>query len=174
MRTEIELKARIDDPAALEETLRKEASFQNDYYKKDSYFRTRNGFEFRLRDEGEYGYLTIKQKNRDKGLELNQEFETRVDDIRVLEKLVSYFDCEIFCRKEKSGKLFKLDDVNLELLEIKQLGHFLEMEILVDDPSPEMIKKSREKLEGFLDQFKIPREKIEERFYTEMLLCKKT
>ena len=59
--------------------------------------------------------------------------------------------------------------VSFELCNVPPLGDFLEIEILTKDDSEENIRYAQDKLFELLDMTGIGRDKIEKRYYSEML-----
>jgi adenylate cyclase class IV len=60
----------------------------------------------------------------------------------------------------------------MELSEVRELGWFLELEILAPDDHEAVIARYREELLSLLEKLEIPPEKIEKKPYTEMLAAK--
>jgi len=56
-----------------------------------------------------------------------------------------------------------------ELSMVKNLGWFLEIEILADNDCEQTVQESRERLFALLEKLEIPKEWIEDRPYTVML-----
>ena len=59
--------------------------------------------------------------------------------------------------------------MTFELCNVPPLGDFLEIEILVKDTNEETIKPLQDKLLELLDMTGIGRDKIEKRYYSDML-----
>ena len=63
--------------------------------------------------------------------------------------------------------------MNAELCEVsgprRSLGWFLELEILAEDAAAPTVAAARQKLLGLLEQLGVPRSRIEERYYSELL-----
>ena len=59
--------------------------------------------------------------------------------------------------------------ISFELCNVPPLGDFLEIEILIKDDSEEKVRSAQEKLFELLDMTGMGRDKIEQRYYSEML-----
>ena len=82
MAIEVELKAKVDDPDRIRNTLNQIAQHVRSYEKKDTYF-TRQGLSgslFRIRHDAGVCTVTYKKKSREDGIEVNREYEFNVSD----------------------------------------------------------------------------------------------
>ena len=126
---EVELKAWIDDPVALEAALAARFRFAGDYRKEDVYYRlwpaavrassagrgaeagqppTRAPLEFRLRIENATAIVTAKEKRIDNGIEVNRETEFVVSDPAAFEAFARFLGATPFVRKVKVGRLYEV------------------------------------------------------------------
>ncbi|MFO7849417.1 MAG: hypothetical protein R6V67_05615, partial [Spirochaetia bacterium] len=89
MGTEVEIKAWVDNPEAVRRFLRENSRFAGTYVKEDTYFcrissgagQEKNGETlFRLREQGGVSVVTLKEKSRKEGVEVNREHEFTVSD----------------------------------------------------------------------------------------------
>ena len=142
--------------------------------KDDLYFR-RPGEEIqalRIRVNNGRMEFTAKKQRNIKLSEDNLEYEVSLS-IDERENAISFFKClgfEEYFRKHKRGYSWYYDGIHIELLEVNDLGVFLEMEALLDfESSPSDVKKAQEKLYFLLDRFGL-RDKIERTSYREMIL----
>jgi predicted adenylyl cyclase CyaB len=144
MRYEIELKAHAADPEAVQRALdglvrSGRAGFVREFDKFDRYFllpgaEPGQGRNFRLRMDGSGAILTWKQRSRRGALEVNLERECRVDDPEPLLELFLSLGARPYFTKRKIGREYALDGLCLEFCEVPPLGHFIELECLIDEP----------------------------------------
>jgi adenylate cyclase class 2 len=182
MATEIELKARVRDKEALRLLLLEKTEYQSEFEKDDTYWsneeepgRIRVRKEKRKFPDGSSETLvlaTCKTKEVKDGIEINDEREFEVKPALEFEDFLRRMKLKPGAAKQKHGWAFSHNGINIELLEVKGLGWFLELEIvtassLKDD---ETISEGKNRLLGFLDSVGIEREAIESRFYSELLL----
>ncbi len=180
MATEIELKAWADDPAALTARIAGLAGPGTAYVKDDAYWRPAPagaggadglGSGVRIRRQGAEAIVTYKRKEVREGIEVNDEREFQVSDAGALEELLSRLGLAVWIRKRKTGTAWQLDGVTLELSLVDGLGWFAELEILAANDNPETVADARQRLLATLERIGIARERLEPRYYTEMLLA---
>jgi len=177
--TEVELKAWVDDPQAVRSFLREHAEFRKSYVKEDTYFcKSSEGVEgrtqFRLRREGDAAVVTYKERSREAGTEMNREYEFTVSDPQTFTYFadaVGYIPC---IHKRKEGELFSWAETNVELSLVADLGWFVEIEHMVEfgeegENDEAAIAQANEKIRSILSQIGIGSERIEERYYIELL-----
>lgn len=182
MPCEIELKAWVDDFPGVKASLSGFARLLHEFDKADSYFRkTAGGAEARImvrirnvviikagsRDSS--SYVTSKNKKRAGGIEVNEEIEFSVSDSAAAESLIVKLGAIPSYRKRKTGFAFESDGVFCELCHVEGLGDFLELEILSDTDNPDTIAAARKRLFFVLEKAGIPEEKVEEKFYSELM-----
>jgi len=194
---EIELKAHVKndthDIEALKRLLFEKAEYLCAFEKDDTYYFPLNPSDIprsgiRLRGESKTfpdgtvkktAYVTYKTKEVRDGIEVNDEKEFEVcsaryspviafDEFLKMTGLVPGFS------KHKRGWAFSKDGINAELLEVKKLGWFLEIEIVMDgvekDSTTETaINEKKKQLMEFLSDLGIKKDAIESRYYSEML-----
>ena len=170
MTVEIESKAWVEDPDALRKELEKRFHFRTSYVKDDTYY-TFPGQErsFRIRKQGKENIVTIKKKFRSNGMEENLEKEFTVSDFDIFCELVEEIGCELFVRKKKSTEIFVSGNTTIELSFVESLGWFLEIEELVDADNNDERSEAKLRITRLIEELGIPREKIENRYYTELL-----
>jgi adenylate cyclase class 2 len=184
---EIELKARVDDPGAVKEKLGGLALFNGEFLKEDTYWKQNNsgiepenspfsGVRIRKesgRDAGGNAYsvvaVTCKSKEMREGLEVNHEREFSVSDAEAFEGLLGQVGLKPATGKRKSGFSWNYNGITAELTEVAGLGWFVELEILADDDGPETVRIARQRLLELLAKLGIDENRIEPRYYTEML-----
>jgi adenylate cyclase class 2 len=196
MAVEIELKVRLDDPEPIKQRLSTLGTFCRSYEKNDAYWisTAQNIFPSGLRVRRERGVdgaglikaavlVTYKTKENRDGIEVNDEREFAItgtepadrgaaDSAAVFEDLLGRLGLKPDIRKEKRGWAWNLGGqppVLAELSLVKDLGWFLELEILAEDQEEGTVTESRNRLLLFLEKLDIPPERIERRPYTEML-----
>ncbi|MBP5174440.1 MAG: hypothetical protein ILP07_00815 [Treponema sp.] len=194
--TEIELKAHVDDRKTLTEVLDKIASYQGCLVRDDCYWGMKGKKQKKLRIRRESGWpndarsteprviVTYKHKElrTDSNgccIEVNDEKESSISSAVPLELFLRDSGFEVLQKKHKEVMEWTmlLDDgdgsgkisATLELCNVPPLGDFLEIEILADDPDENQISIYQSKLEYILDMTGIPRDRIERRYYNDML-----
>ncbi len=182
--TEIEIKARVADPAKTENAIRAFASFERETVKRDEYWGlegpegvngpTGSFTKVRVRDEDGVSTVTYKRKETRGDIEVNDEREFTVSDRDALESLLSDIGFSAYIRKEKRTKVFgcRAKDgtpVTIELSLVARLGWFVELEILADGPDEGGIARAEAALRETLERCGLPESSVEPRFYTEML-----
>ncbi|MDR2052491.1 MAG: class IV adenylate cyclase [Treponema sp.] len=187
MAIEIELKAWVDDPGAVKEKLGKLALYNGEFLKEDTYWKRKNpeiGPEtlplsgIRIRKESGRDAegnvhsviaVTYKSKETREGLEVNCEREFSISDAEVFEELLGHLGLKPVISKRKSGFSWNYNGITAELAEVAGLGWFAELEILAGDGGPETVRIARQRLLDLLTKLGIGEDKIEPRYYTEML-----
>lgn len=192
MAIEIELKAWVDDPASVRRSIAAFATPAGSYRKDDSYWRypasprTEGGAEesrqrvelgsgIRIRREDlsdPAAVVNFKRKEVRDGIEVNDEREFEVSDAAVFGDLLSRLGLAVWIRKRKIGEAWKSDGVTIELSEIEGLGFFAELEILAEVDDAATVAEARKRLLATLGRIGIDSNKIETRYYTEMLAQK--
>jgi adenylate cyclase class 2 len=191
--TEIELKAHVENSEALRILLTEKAEYSFAFEKEDVYWqqkqRTLTGasgslpLRFRLRREKRIlpdgteelmSLMTFKKKEVRAGIEINDEKEFEIACVQgeinsSFEEFLALAGLEPGFAKKKKGWAFQWNRINAELLEVKGLGWFLELEIMAKKEHEENLEIARDELLSFLDNLGLAREKIESRFYSEML-----
>ncbi|AEF81321.1 class IV adenylate cyclase [Leadbettera azotonutricia] len=185
MATEIELKAWVDNPQAVQLKLDSIAEFKGSFDRADEYWFPKDGEKrsfpksgLRIRGETfafpdgraeEIVHATFKNKELRDGIEVNDEREFDVSSAAEFEELLALLGLEKRKAKHKKGRSYKYQSLTAELTELMGLGWFAEIEILADNSRSETVAKARAELLGFLAKIGIDESKIETRYYTEML-----
>ena len=115
---------------------------------------------------------TQETKEVQDGLEINHEREFTVSDTGAFASFLAFLGLEPGIGKQKQGWSWSYEGVTLELSHVVSLGWFAELEILLEDPGPpppETIRAARSRLLRLLGRLGIGEDKIEGRYYTEML-----
>lgn len=173
MGLEIELKARVEFPDKLTANLNEKAQFLGPYHKKDVYFTSEKTFPFsafRLRNEGKEVIITLKKKFIQNGIETNTEIEFTVNDEEAFFRYAEALDYRELYRKEKKGRAWLMGMVKVEEGTVSHLGHFAELEIILDESSlPHQIEEAKENLKLVLEELGLSPSAIEERAYSQLL-----
>ncbi|MHB9293633.1 adenylate cyclase [Hollandina sp. SP2] len=187
MSIEIELKAWVADPEALRDTLSRGLSLvSRAFEKEDTYWHPVPGSPggsfpssgIRIRKEtstdtqgrvNRQVLITYKTKEIRESIEVNYEREFSVSDGPLFEDLLSRFGFEPGIRKHKQGWAWDYEGITVELAQVSGLGWFAELEILEDIDQPERVAAARTRLLDLLHRLGIDRDKIETRYYTELL-----
>jgi adenylate cyclase class 2 len=102
-------------------------------------------------------------------MEINDEREFSVSDGDAFEELLRRLGLQKGMEKNKRGWAWIWDGVTMELTEVEGLGRFVELEIITDDDSNEAIAAARTRLLALLRKIGVKKDRIEPRYYTEML-----
>jgi predicted adenylyl cyclase CyaB len=100
---------------------------------------------------------------------VNEEREFEVSDRGAFEGLLRRLGLEPGIAKDKRGWRRQAGEIGAELSLVGGLGWFLELEILAGDRLPETVEKTRRSLFRFLGQTGVGPDRIEPRYYTELL-----
>ncbi|MBN1219214.1 MAG: class IV adenylate cyclase [Anaerolineae bacterium] len=138
MTFEVELKARLRQPEAVEKQIAGLGAFVGEIYKEDVYFKRQGDTaliptdRYRLRREGPKAVVTFKQMVTADNVEVNDEVEFEVSDVYAFFRFTDRFGFEPFVVKRKKSRVYRIGRANIELNEVEHLGHFVEIEILCD------------------------------------------
>ena len=184
MAAEIELKAHVKDYTALRVLLMEKAELLGAFEKEDRYY-LNTGASLRLRVRREkrifpdgterfYTFLTHKTKELRDGIEANEEREFEIKPVSGsnnddFEFILNSLGLKKDFSKKKKGWAYLKDGINVDLCEVEGLGWFLELELLAGRKTEETLMPAREKLLDLLNELGIAQEKIESRFYSQML-----
>lgn len=166
---ETELRAKLENPVEILKSLNKMGVvFEKPILQIDRYFR-REGEKKNLNQPGNYvlrvrtskqNYLTIKIAT--KKINEWEEYETKIDSpkdlIKILEKLG--FLEELVVKKKRAKGILENFEINLD--EIENLGTFLEIEAL-------NLKNATKELQKILKSLGIPSSSIEKRGYVQLM-----
>jgi predicted adenylyl cyclase CyaB len=171
---EVELKARLANPTAIEAQAAQLGLFTKETFKEDIYFRRRGDIglvpkeRYRLRREAGRAIVTFKNKARpDNGGEVNEEVEFEVDNAHAFFQFAHQFGFEPFVVKRKKSRVYRIGRANVEFNEVENLGHFIEIEILCDHEAQIMI--ARTEIARLLNELGLGVEELEPRYYIELI-----
>jgi adenylate cyclase class 2 len=187
MSTEIEIKAWVDDPGALRARLAALCGGSpgqgTAFTKEDAYWAspvqggTAPPQELRIRRETKTSpggtvsralWVTYKVKEVRDGMEINDEREFSVSDGPAFEELLCRLGLTKGIEKRKQGWSWNREGNTVELSEVEGLGWFVELEILTAGDAGDL-SVARTRLLSLLREIKVPEDRIEARYYTEML-----
>jgi adenylate cyclase class 2 len=184
MSFEIELKAWADDPDGLRARLFSFVGLGTSFEKADAYWfftgsdrsiplsGVRIRRETRIDPAGRVSHalwVTYKVKEIREGMEINDEREFSVSDDAAFEELLRRLGLEKGIEKNKKGWAWAWEGITTELTEVEGLGWFVELEIITDDNSNEAVSAARLRLFELLHKIGVKKDRIEPRYYTEML-----
>ncbi len=177
---EVEVKARVRDPAAVERALAGmgrplgEAEYEDVYYcpaRIEGYTHER----FRLRRSGPRSTVTFKEKAEGGGAEASREHEFEVSDPEAFLAFARAFGFREFLVKSKKGRRWKVGAgragaefaATVELWSVGRLGEFVEIEIMVE--TEDRIAAARQGVMEILERLGIDEAAVELRPYTLLL-----
>lgn len=178
---EIELKARVDDRDSVTDALNGFAAFCGTAEKHDTYYLLRRGEQAvtaRIRAESSAGgsriLLTYKRSERrttadGTATEVNDEQECELSAREAVEALLADSGFSVALTKTKRAMQWRYDGALFELCAVPPLGDFLEIEMLSPTDDAETVARIQEQLKTLLAKAGIPAEKIESRYYRDML-----
>lgn len=175
MSYEIEVKAWVSDPVELQKKLDQRATFLRHFEKNDIYFEGEATYRsqpvtVRIRQEDGSSVCTFKERQTIDGVEHNREWEFSIGDPTAMETLLLRLGLNERIRKRKSGVAYRLDELLLELSEVDGLGHFVEVEILVDSSADEATQSAaKRRVREVLGTFDISEGSIESKPYMKLL-----
>jgi adenylate cyclase class 2 len=125
--------------------------------------------------------ICFKTKEKREGIEINDERECEVSDPMVFEELLVRLGLRPGPRKRKRGWAWVYRGITIELCKVSgsaspgkdgetvRLGWFAELEILADQDREDTTAAARTRLLELLKKMGINEDRIEERYYTELL-----
>ncbi len=170
---EVELKARLTDPTAIEARTVELGVFKGETTKLDVYFRRCGDSSrlpadrFRLRQEGTQAVVNFKQEQQAGGLEVNQEIEFEVTHAHAFYQFANRFGFEPFVVKRKLARIYQIGRAQVELNQVEHLGHFVEIEILCEQKSE--VPVARIEVARLLTRLGLETAAVEPRPYIELL-----
>jgi adenylate cyclase class 2 len=132
MSYEVELKAKIDKYEALKQQL-SAFSYQKTEVKTDRYFKQEGSTEpVRVRQTQNETIVTHKLRSKQDGVAINQELEFQVDNALHFEEFLKRLGLSFYKSKTKKVELYSNGPINYELVTLDGLGHFIEIERIVE------------------------------------------
>ncbi|MBO5770149.1 MAG: class IV adenylate cyclase [Spirochaetales bacterium] len=173
---EVEIKVWADDFDRIKGYFDSVAGCGHPVNKEDYYFRRPGETVQALRIRNNNGVLEIttkKNSKNERGEENNYEYEFE-SPLDQLEKAKDFFFClgyEHYFDKIKNGFDWSYKGIHVELLDVKNVGVFLEMEALIPfDADDELVQKNVAVLYSILDEVGLSRDRIEKRSYRSLIL----
>lgn len=180
---EIELKAHVDDREKVIENLNSFADYLQSVQKDDVYWAVHKDgrkIQTRIRREKDLDsgvskiYMTYKRKERriaenGNALEVNDERECEISDSDALETLLKDAGFVVALEKHKSVMGWRFDECHIELCAVPPLGDFLEIEVMSEKGDEKTTEEKKRKIMEIFGRLEIGEEKIENRYYSEML-----
>ena len=172
---EVEIKAHASSPEDVRKKLTALYGEGREVHKRDHYFR-RPGESIqalRIRQYNGIIEMTCKKTGVNESGENNLEYEFRSSPDQ-LDAAASFFHAlgfEDFFIKKKDGWEWNGRGAHIELLDVNDLGWFLEIEMILPFDSSEHDAEEAEKvIHGILHDAGLPEDDIERRSYREMIL----
>ena len=169
---EVESKIKIKDVRDARKQIKKIAKFVKIETKKDRYYSLNEDVypkkSLRVRKKGKKVEVNFKQwLSYVKGVHAKKETEFEVSDLEGFFELIKDFGFKKWLMKEKKTELYRTKDgVNIELNYIRNLGWFIEIEILCRKKD---VIKSRKKILELREILNIKEREIERKGYTKEL-----
>ena len=167
MTFEVELKARLHNPAEIEAQVARLGVFQKEVFRPRDDTSPLPANRYRLRREAGRAVVTFKQAVSKGGVEINDETEFEVDNAHAFFQFAHRFGFEPFVVKRKKSKVYQVGRAQVELNEVEHLGHFIEIEILCDDEKELLI--ARTEIARLLNGLGLSADDLEPRPYIQML-----
>jgi predicted adenylyl cyclase CyaB len=183
---EVECKVKLEDSqvSVLRKRIKEIAKFNKRGTKKDDYFAIqKHGFPkkaFRIRQTKEQIEVCFKKKVKNlysKDVVVKQEFEfvlkgkNDVDDLLALFTDMGFTEWVKKIKRNETYKYNKNKKLSIEINHVKNLGYFMEMEYLCQEPEAE---KAKDLIRSVLEELKIDINQIDNTGYTKMLWYKGT
>jgi adenylate cyclase class 2 len=137
--TEIEIQVKVTRIKKLLQFLKDSGKFFGEFIQTDEYYTPKHrSFTkirpikewLRLRKSEKGNYITYKNWIYGKsGKSWHcDELETEIDDLKQIRKIFSALDLKLLCKVVKKRTIYKIDNYEISLDNVKGLGNFIEME----------------------------------------------
>ena len=134
---------------------------------KDVYYVNDRNFSMRVREKNGKGMINIKSRKKEKGIEINDELEIPVKDTAEFMRFLKKNGMREKARKEKKGIFYKKGKISIEFNNVKNLGYFLEIEILVKNESE--IAGAKKSLDDIFKKLGFSKKDYEKKSYLQLL-----
>ena len=162
---EIEVKVPVDLQEAQRKIKEKGGKFRKKVNQKDLYFKTSDEEKEILRVRKTDGKTILGYKKIEKSdNSVFNELEVEVIDSDKMIDILDNLGFEEKVEIQKDRWYYDLDGVTLELNDIKDLGSYLDFEVISDDE-----KEAKEKIYGAMNELDYSKDDIEPRLYYELL-----
>jgi predicted adenylyl cyclase CyaB len=181
MKFEVEKKARLKSPAAMEKKLAEKGRFEGTFVKEDRYYLLRPAGKrridmkrdpiFRIRIMEGRCWLGAKKRTFRGKTEINEEVEIPLGHPReALWFLETYLGLEPFVRKRKSTRLYRVGSARVEINKVDGLGHFLEVEVQKKRLGKRDEKAALDRIDSIFRELGVDESDVEPRYYIDLLL----
>jgi len=179
---EVEVKAKISHPNEIIKRLNTQTTFLKEIYQEDIYFNAPDR-DFKKTDEalririssGEDSTLTYKGPKIGNLIDkTREEISVKIKDqktLQVIQVILEKIGFQPVAKVLKKRLLFRFNDLYISIDFVKDLGEFIEVEVLVQ--TQKEIASERSKILNFLEILGVPFEDFERRSYLELLLNKR-
>ncbi|MFH1642061.1 MAG: class IV adenylate cyclase [Nanoarchaeota archaeon] len=143
MQIQVQIKTRVDDFLAVRKKIEEIADFVSEEDKIDYYFQGSFKFdrtELRLRKKKEEKKVTLKINYFDKNIEKNEEYAFCVDNASDFIALLENVGIKVAAMKHKKSYFFDCKGIQVQLVNVKELGYFLEIEKKCNEKEKEQTK----------------------------------
>lgn len=189
---EIELKAHVTDRKNVIKNLERFADFSGAVEKDDTYYsNTIDGKLVKARIRKETPFTTTEIQDAPQttaqksviftykkkevigqdgtAIEVNDEKELFLSEAEPFEVFLKDTGFKTTLKKHKTVLSWHYDGAHLELCTVERLGDFMEIEILSESNDEKTVTQTKEKLLKMLSKCGISEDKIENRYYSQML-----
>lgn len=172
MHYEVETKIKVKDPNEMRKKIRSFAKFYKKVRKEDVYFRKKSDCTsypkrtFRIRKENGFYILGHKEGEWPRLIYTKKEFEHKIKDFKRTKNRLMKEGFVFFCKKIKYCEVYKYKGASIELNKVKNLGWYVEIEILCNEKK---IKPAKEKIRKIMKLLDVKNKDVETRGYTVIL-----
>lgn len=173
MQIEVQIKTRVSNFMGVKRKIEKIARFIDEEDKVDYYFKGKFRFdrtELRLRKKGNKKEITHKINYFKDGVEKNEEYGFSISNASNFIKMLDDLGVSVAAMKHKKSFFYKYKGIKIQLVSIKELGYFLEIEKKLDEGDK---SKAENDILKFAEELGIKKNMIEKRSYFELLMKKK-
>lgn len=175
---EIEIKVKVENPEKIKGRLEALGfKFSKKENQEDTYFKSKfqsfekTGEVLRFRKRGLLsGIITYKGPKLKSGIKAREEIEVNVDNSSETMKLLKKLGCEPWITVEKERETYKYDEITVSLDKVKDLGHFMEIEIIIEGIQSKL--RAEQQILNLLNRIGCSKNLIERRTYLELILEK--
>lgn len=177
---ELEVKARIDDPAKLERRLKSlgaeliaEEAHIDIYYDAPhrDFAGTDEALRVRRKVKPKECILTYKGPRLSRTVKTREEFEVTVDSPDSVQRILKKLGFTPAARVEKERRKYALGNLKVSVDQVKDLGAFIEVEAEADDLTDR--ERIEQEIFALLNQLNVPPANVVDKTYLEMLLEKR-
>lgn len=169
---EIEIKAHSNKK--IEQKIKEKAKFKKEKTQSDFYYNHPNrdfgktDEALRLRKENKKTYITYKGPKINEKTKTRKEIEEEVESYEKSKKILELLGFEITGKVQKKRQIYELNNYQITIDKVNDLGRFIELEKKSKQYNKEMIDKAI----NFLKKLGIKEKDFEKKSYLELLLEK--